>query len=196
MTERSGVSGEAASGPPASGPRASEARYVVALAGAEHEVVVGPDGTVAVDGRRCRASLAATGGPGGHSLLIDGASHDVLAHHAGHGVWELEVGGRAFAVEVLDERAAAVRRLSGAATGPRAVPSLRAPMPGLVVQLLVAEGDAVAAGDRVAVIEAMKMENELRAAADARVAKVLASPGQAVEKDQVLVEFARRSTAQ
>lgn len=189
MTERSGVSGAASSGPPSSGPRASEARYVVALAGAEHEVVVGPDGAVAVDGRRRQASLAATGGPGGHSLLIDGASHDVLAHHAGPGVWELEVGGRAFAVEVLDERAAAVRRLSGAATGPRAVPSLRAPMPGLIVQLPVAEGDAVAAGDRVAVIEAMKMENELRAAADARVAKVLASPGQAVEKDQVLVEF-------
>ncbi len=174
---------------------AGEARYVVTLAGTEHQVVVGSDGAVTLDGRRRQASLASTGGPGGHSLLINGASHDVLARHTGSGSWELEVGGRAFAVEVLDERAAAVRRLSVAAQGPRAVPSLRAPMPGLVVQLLVAEGDTVAAGDRVAIIEAMKMENELRATADARVVNVLASPGQAVEKDQVLVEFAKPSTA-
>ena len=62
-------------------------------------------------------------------------------------------------------------------------------MPGMVVQVAVAEGDVVDAGDRIAVVEAMKMENELRATAASRVAKVRVSPGQAVEKDQVLVEF-------
>ena len=178
--------------PAAAGPApAGHARYVVALCGKEHDVVVGPDGSVQVDGRRCEASLATAGCPGGCSLLIDGASHHVLARHAGagSGAWELELDGRAFALEALDERAAAVRRLAGAARVARPAPSLKAPMPGMVVQVAVAEGDVVDAGDRVAVVEAMKMENELRATAASRVAKVRVSPGQAVEKDQVLVEF-------
>ena len=172
-----------------------ETRYAVALSGKQHEVVIGPGDAVTVDGRRYEASLASAGAAAGHSLLMNGASHDLLARHAGPGAWEIEADGRVFAVEVLDERAAAVRRLSGAAKGPRSVPSLKAPMPGLVVRIAVAPGETVAAGDRVAIIEAMKMENELRAAADACVAKVLVSPGQAVEKDQVLVEFANRATA-
>lgn len=168
---------------------AGQTRYMASLAGKEHDVVVGPGSAVQVDGRRREVSLAAVGSLGGHSLLIDGASRRLLALHAGGGAWKLELDGRDFALEVLDERAAAVRRMASAAKGSRAVASLQAPMPGMVVQVAVAEGDVVEAGDRVAIIEAMKMENELRAAAPARVAKVRVSPGQAVEKDQVLVEF-------
>ncbi len=63
-------------------------------------------------------------------------------------------------------------------------------MPGLVVRVLVAEGQAVAAGQGLLVLEAMKMENELRASGPATVARVGVQPGQAVEKGQVLVEFA------
>jgi pyruvate carboxylase subunit B len=62
-------------------------------------------------------------------------------------------------------------------------------MPGLVVRLEVEPGQAVVAGAGVLVLEAMKMENELRAPAGARVKAVLVRPGQAVEKGQVLVEF-------
>lgn len=173
----------------ASPAHAGQTRYVASLAGKEHDVVVGPGSAVQVDGRRREVSLAAVGSLGGHSLLIDGASRRLLALHAGGGAWKLELDGRDFALEVLDERAAAVRRMASAAKGSRAVASIQAPMPGMVVQVAVAEGDVVEAGDRVAIIEAMKMENELRAAAPARVAKVRVSPGQAVEKDQVLVEF-------
>ena len=66
---------------------------------------------------------------------------------------------------------------------------LAAPMPGLVVQVAVQEGDDVAAGDTVLIVEAMKMENELRAAATARVTRVRVAPGEAVEKGQLLTEF-------
>ena len=61
-------------------------------------------------------------------------------------------------------------------------------MPGLVVRVNVAEGDEVAAGQGLVVMEAMKMENELRAPAPGRVRRVLATPGTAVEKGAVLVE--------
>jgi propionyl-CoA carboxylase alpha chain len=63
------------------------------------------------------------------------------------------------------------------------------PMPGLLVQVAVQPGQKVQAGERVAVIEAMKMENVLFAAADGVVAKVLASQGESLVVDQPIVEF-------
>jgi pyruvate carboxylase subunit B len=62
-------------------------------------------------------------------------------------------------------------------------------MPGLVVRVNVQPGDAVQAGQGLVVMEAMKMENELRSAAAGRVKSVLAQPGTAVEKGTVLVEL-------
>jgi biotin carboxyl carrier protein len=62
-------------------------------------------------------------------------------------------------------------------------------MPGLVVRVDVVAGQAVAAGAGVVVLEAMKMQNELRAAVPGKVVSVRVQPGQAVEKGQVLVEF-------
>lgn len=64
---------------------------------------------------------------------------------------------------------------------------LKAPMPGLVVDILVKEGQHIKKGDTVIVLEAMKMENSLKAAADATIKKVVAVKGAAVEKNEVLV---------
>jgi propionyl-CoA carboxylase alpha chain len=66
---------------------------------------------------------------------------------------------------------------------------LLSPMPGLLVRLLVEEGDEVKAGEEIAVVEAMKMENSLRAADDGVVAKVLAQQGDSLAVDQPIVEF-------
>jgi propionyl-CoA carboxylase alpha chain len=67
---------------------------------------------------------------------------------------------------------------------------LLCPMPGLVVSLAVAEGQEVAAGDALCVVEAMKMENVLKAERDATVAKILAKPGDSLNVDAVILEFA------
>ncbi|HSJ07617.1 MAG TPA: acetyl-CoA carboxylase biotin carboxyl carrier protein subunit, partial [Longimicrobiales bacterium] len=83
----------------------------------------------------------------------------------------------------------AIRAMTGrsaASTGPKPV---RAPMPGLIVRVEVAEGDHLQPGQGVVVMEAMKMENELRADGEGVVARVLVTPGQAVEKGAILVEF-------
>lgn len=195
-----------AAAPDGTSPSAPPARYVVSVAGKEHMVVVDA-GRVAVDGREFEASLAVVGAtpgagatawggshPGssavGVSLLLDGAARGLLARAVSPGAWELESEGRAFRAEVLDERAARVRRLSGPAGGAAATPVLKAPMPGLVVRVGVEEGQPVEAGAPVVIVEAMKMENELRAPAAAKVARVRVAAGDAVEKGQVLVEFA------
>ena len=101
----------------------------------------------------------------------------------------LRIDGRRHVVEALDERARAIRDLSGgaqAAPGPRV---LRAPMPGLVVRVEVVVGDQVDAGQSVVVMEAMKMENELRSPTAGLVTSVRAVAGAAVEKGAILVEF-------
>jgi propionyl-CoA carboxylase alpha chain len=67
---------------------------------------------------------------------------------------------------------------------------LLCPMPGLVVSLAVSEGEEVRAGDPLCVVEAMKMENVLKAERDGKVAKILAKPGDSLNVDAVILEFA------
>ena len=166
------------------------ARYVVSLLGRRHEVQVCPDGQVIIDGRPAHASVAPTNPPHGYSLLLDGASFALRAHGGRAGAWQLELDGHSVSAEVLDPRAHRVRRLSAKAGAGAKVTPLKAPMPGLVVQVAVDEGQVVEVGDTVLIVEAMKMENELRAPAAATVKRLLVAPGDAVEKGQLLVEFA------
>lgn len=105
------------------------------------------------------------------------------------GAWEVEVDGERHLITVLDAGEEAVRearRASGADSGPA---PLRAPMPGLVVRVEVEVGQEVSPGDGVLIVEAMKMENELRALTPGRVTAIHVAPGETVEKDVLLVEF-------
>jgi len=164
-------------------------KYFVTVYGRTVEVELSGE-VVRVDGRAVRADLAAVPGTDVRHLLLDGASHTLDARSGAHGgLWDLHVDGLPVSAEVVDERTRAIRALtgrSGAAAGPRPV---RAPMPGLVVRVEVEAGQSVVAGQGVVIMEAMKMENELRAETGGVVARVHAVPGAAVEKGAVLVEF-------
>ncbi len=108
---------------------------------------------------------------------------------AGRGHWMITVRGERWETEVIDERTRNIRNLTGASARPQGPGVLRAPMPGLVVRVLVEPGQLLAVGAGILVLEAMKMENELRAHAPSRVRTVRVRPGEAVEKGQVLAEF-------
>jgi biotin carboxyl carrier protein len=164
-------------------------RYLVTVAGRTIEVELSPEG-VKVDGRPVAAELQAVPDGPVRSLILDGASHRLVAHPVEPGRWELQLGGERLTVEVVDERTLRIRAMTGASAGPAGPRPLRAPMPGLVVRVEVAEGDAVSPGQGLVIVEAMKMENELRADAAGRVKAVHVRPGEAVEKDQVLIDFA------
>jgi pyruvate carboxylase subunit B len=105
------------------------------------------------------------------------------------GAWEIQLEGRHYRILVDDERRHRIRRLA-AETGQAAGPAeLRAPMPGLIVRVPVEEGAEVRQGDSLIVMEAMKMENELRAEGDATVARVHVREGETVDRDELLVTF-------
>jgi propionyl-CoA carboxylase alpha chain len=90
---------------------------------------------------------------------------------------------------VLTPRAAELHALMPHKPPPDMSRYVLSPMPGLLVDIAVQPGQKVQAGERVAVIEAMKMENVLFAAADGVVAKVLAGKGESLAVDQPIVEF-------
>jgi biotin carboxyl carrier protein len=163
-------------------------RYFVTIEGRTMEVNVGPDG-VTVDGRAAQADLVSVPGTDGHSLLLDGTSHPMVAKRVASGSWELHLRGRKLAAEVVDERTRTIRQMTGSSGKPSGPRALKAPMPGLVLKVEVQAGDDVQPGRGLVIMEAMKMENELRAESPARVKQVHVSPGQAVEKDQLLIEF-------
>lgn len=163
-------------------------KYFVMVAGREIPVEVDGD-RVVVDGRVVEAHLMRVPGTPLRHLVLDGASLTVAMERTRPGSWQVAVAGTQLEAEVVDERTRHIRSLTGATTGPKSAAQLKAPMPGLVVRVLVSSGQAVVPGQGLVVLEAMKMENELRATSAAAIRAVAVVPGQAVEKGQVLVEF-------
>jgi biotin carboxyl carrier protein len=161
-------------------------RYFVTLAGRDVEVDL-TGATPVVDGNPVQAQLIALPGTDTRLLLVDGQSH-VLSATAGdrRGRWQLGLGAERFTADAVDERTRAIRAMTG---GDADVADLTvvAPMPGLVVRVEVEVGQAVKAGQGVIVVEAMKMENELKAPSDGIVARIEVKPGQTVDKGATLL---------
>ena len=164
-------------------------KYYVRIDGEDHMVLLDADG-VHIDGQDVAASVSGMDGTPVRTVTIGNAVHRVVVRRgATRGAYTLWVDGFRFEVEAFDERMRSIRELAGGTTGPAGPWPLIAPMPGLVVRVSVQIGDAVQAGQGLVVMEAMKMENELRAPAAGRVKAILASPGTAVEKGATLIEL-------
>ena len=149
----------------------SEVCYVVTYDGKDYEVCTDWDfgehlfsGTV--NGQDVHMQVARNGQV--YSLVRRGAQADVL---------------------VLSPRSAELHKLMPVKVPPDTSGQIIAPMPGLIVSVAVAEGDEVKAGDELAVLEAMKMENALRAERNGVVAKVNHKAGESVEVDQIIMEL-------
>jgi biotin carboxyl carrier protein len=164
-------------------------KYFVMLGGREVEIEVDGD-QVSVAGHTVRATLSMIPGSPVRHLLIDGRSYALPIEAAGPGRWAVTAHGERRELEVVDARTRHIRSLTGPGDRKAGPGVLRAPMPGLVVRIQVEAGQAVAAGSPMIVLEAMKMENQLKAAAAVTVAAIRVTAGQAVEKGQILVEFA------
>jgi biotin carboxyl carrier protein len=119
-----------------------------------------------------------------YSLLIGARQYEGSVDALEQGLVDVHVGSSAFELRVVDER----RRALAESVMPRAVgkQELRAEMPGKIVKVLVALGESVAAEQGVVVIEAMKMENELRSPIAGRVTELHVSEGDAVESGALL----------
>jgi propionyl-CoA carboxylase alpha chain len=173
-----------------------------------HERVVGSDWVVTLDGSRFETRIAADSE--GADVTIDGETLRVSgAWTPGDPLARMVVGGEGLVMKVgkitqgfrirhrgadLTVRVRTPRQAELAALMPEKVPAdtskmVLCPMPGLIVRIDVTEGDEVQEGQALAVVEAMKMENILRAERKGRVSRVHAAPGDSLQVDEVIIEF-------
>ena len=101
----------------------------------------------------------------------------------------IKVNGRHYPVILKDKFDMLLEKMGMTANAGARVNHVRAPMPGLIVEMKVKDGDEVKAGDTLLILEAMKMENMIKAPGDATVKTVKVRKGEGVEKNQVLIEF-------
>ena len=164
-------------------------KYFVRVGGTEIELSIDGD-EVDVEGTTARARLSDVEGTPVRMLTVGDEVHRIVVRPAGtRGRYTIWVDGFRHEVEALDERMRAIRELAGATSGATGPAPLLAPMPGMIVRVNVEVGARVHPGQGLVVMEAMKMENELRAHAEATVKAVHAQPGSAVEKGALLIEL-------
>jgi biotin carboxyl carrier protein len=102
---------------------------------------------------------------------------------------EVEVDGEKFLIGIKDPLDQVLDTMGFNNMAARVIKEIKAPMPGLVLDISVEEGQEVKEGDRILILEAMKMENSIVIHADAVIKKIRVTRGQPVEKNQVLVEL-------
>jgi biotin carboxyl carrier protein len=163
-------------------------KYVVQLNDERKSVALEPDGVRYGTEPAAHAELSDIEGSPVRMVTIGTHVYRVVAQkRQGRGRYTLWVDGYRFETEALDERTRAIRDLSAASAGPSGPAPMLAPMPGLIVRVNVQVGDKVEAGQGLVVMEAMKMENELRATGPGTVKSVAVAAGTAVEKGALLV---------
>jgi acetyl/propionyl-CoA carboxylase alpha subunit len=163
-------------------------RYVVQLNEERKSVSLDSSGAGYEAEPAVRAELSDIEGSPVRMVKIGTNVYRVVAQkRQGRGRYTLWVDGYRYETEALDERTRSIRDLSTASAGPIGPAPILAPMPGLIVRVNVKVGDTVEAGEGVVVMEAMKMENELRATAAGVVKSVEVAAGTAVEKGALLV---------
>jgi pyruvate carboxylase subunit B len=165
-------------------------RYWVTVAGRTVSVDLTGD-RPKIDGRVVDADMMHVPGSGVRHIIVDGRSVTlVLRSGTERGEWDVHAAGRRVVAQVVDERTRSINEMTGGTQTARGPKPVRAPMPGLVVRVEVREGDSVATGQGIVIVEAMKMENELKADGGGVVSRIHVVAGQTVEKGAVLVEFA------
>jgi acetyl/propionyl-CoA carboxylase alpha subunit len=165
-------------------------KYSVDVNGTRHSIEVTPDG-VTHDAAGHAITLEPIPGSPLWLLRVGDAVHRVTVRPgAAPGQYTLSLNGYRFSVDAVDERGRSIRELARATAAASGPAPLKAPMPGLITRLLVAQGDTVTEGQGLVVMEAMKMENELRSPSAGTVRAITVTPGTAVEKGAVLVELA------
>jgi pyruvate carboxylase subunit B len=164
-------------------------KYQVTIGDKKFEVDInGNDPAITVNGRKVTVDYKRFKGGKLHSLLADNVKFefDLEKSNGGYDIWHSS--GSMFA-EVIDEKTNRLRKLMGETGGKAKLAQLKAPMPGLVVAVQVETGQEVKRGDGLVIVEAMKMENELKATGAGKVKEIKVKQGQAVEKNEVLVVF-------
>jgi biotin carboxyl carrier protein len=164
-------------------------KYQTIVNGETFDIDINEDGRILVNGEVRAVDFRVLRRGELYSMLLDHLSFEAVVEERDE-IYHVLMDGDLYEVEVTDERS---RRLASAFmafgdTGGEV--SIRAPMPGLIVRIAVAEGQTVSKGETLMILESMKMENELKSPRDGTIHRILVSAGENVEQNKILVTVA------
>jgi biotin carboxyl carrier protein len=162
-------------------------RYITSVEGKQFLVEVIDDKHVSVDGKIYEVDFESVSGQPVYSLIVDGRSHEGYIYQGEDNNWQVLLRGRLYPVTVEDEREKRLRAAAGAGVAETGEFHLRAPMPGLVVAIPVAEGEPIKKGQVILILESMKMQNEIKAPRDGIIGRIRVKAGESVELKQTLL---------
>lgn len=163
-------------------------KYITIVEGKQFLVEIIDDKHVSVDGKVYEVDFESVSGQPVYSLIVDGRSHESYIYQ-GEDNWQVLLRGRLYPVTVEDEREKRLRAAAGGGVAETGEFHLRAPMPGLVVAVPVAEGQEIKKGQVILILESMKMQNELKAPRDGTIGRIRVKAGDTVEQKQTLLSM-------
>jgi biotin carboxyl carrier protein len=161
-------------------------KYIATVENREFLVEIIDDRHLSVNGKIYGVDFESVSGQPVFSLIVDGRSHESYVYQIDDN-WQVLLRGRLYPVIVEDEREKRLRAAAGGGVAETGEFHLRAPMPGLVVTILVEEGQTVKKGQVLLILESMKMQNELKSPRDGTVERIKIKPGESVEQKQTLL---------
>jgi biotin carboxyl carrier protein len=164
-------------------------KYITTINNTEYEIVVDQDDEILVNGERYAIDFQQLPDGGVTSLLLNNRSYEAMVEEQ-EDDWAVLLRGELYSVNVQDERAYRLAKARGKETAVSGDATIKSPMPGIIIATPIAEGEPVQKGDKIIILESMKMENELRAPRDGIVARLQVKPGDSVEKGQTLAVIA------
>lgn len=163
-------------------------KYISIVGDNEYVIEIDQEGQVQVNDQPLSVDFQQLTEGGIISLLIDNRSLEAIVEER-NDHWEVLIRGELYSVAVQDERAYRLGKARGLSNDITGEALMKSPMPGLIIAVSVTEGQAVAKGDQVIILESMKMENELRSPRDGVVKHIYVESGATVEKNQILVSI-------
>lgn len=163
-------------------------KYIVTIDEEEYTIDINDEGHVTLNGERQDINFQGLDGTMVYSLILNGKSYDVDVND-NQETYQVSIRGVLYEVLVQDERTRRLAGLKGHAVASGEA-QIKAPMPGVVVDVPVSEGETVSEGDIVVILESMKMQNEFKAPKDGTVHAVRVKAGDKVDQNAVMVTIA------
>jgi biotin carboxyl carrier protein len=161
-------------------------KYTATVADRTFTIELLDDRHIVLDGNVIEMQFSQVSDQPIYSLLINGKSYEGLIY-LDEEHWQVILRGAMYSAKVEDEREQRLRAKLKEGPSISGEFILKAPMPGLVVNVLVQDGQTVEKGDVLLILESMKMQNELKSPKDGVIARLKISPGDRVEKKQTLL---------
>ena len=168
--------------------KADKMKYIAQVDGLDFPVEILDEHHVRFGEEILEFDLAAVSGQPLYSLIVNNESFEGYVY-PDEGRWQVLLLGRSYSVNIEDEREKRLHRSENGTMVPDHEYTLKAPMPGLAVAVLVSEGQLIEKGQILAILESMKMQNELRSPFAGTVVRLRIKSGERVQQKQVLLSI-------